>query len=491
MLLIITVVSLTTAFALLSKSLWGDEVFSINAAEKSYSALVKYIAADVHPPLYFILLKSFISFFNYSEISVRIFQGIIASAFFFVTLLLFRKILPDSKYHPSWILFILSSEAWLFLPMARYYALTAFLVVFSLYVFIHWLDAEEENKIYPLLLLLTYIAIFYTNYVASIVIMVQAAYILIYKRTLLKKILILSIVSFCTFIPWAIIVIKQSTSVHQGGVVKELNHMALKIAYCIYAFLAGETNYPFDIPVICAIIVLAYIALTRINFKGLLMEERASLTLISATIIAGIIFTSLITTFIVKYLSFIYTPSRTLFALPLFYLLIGLSINQIKGRHAKTVFIALILALNLYGNYNLLANRHFMNPVYASPWKEVLNRIEGQSGYVVTDDAIIYDYYIRQNDNKSYPRLIESPSLISIKEVMSAGPENLFIIKLGRENTPSDIPTEVSDYIKEQSELVEESKFLLLDERYKLFKEKVLRRSSYDAKMTLTKYKTR
>ena len=58
-------------YALGSESIWQDEGFSVSVAHMNLSELIATTAADVHPPLYYLLLHYWISIFGDSEFSCR------------------------------------------------------------------------------------------------------------------------------------------------------------------------------------------------------------------------------------------------------------------------------------------------------------------------------------------------------------------------------------------------------------------------------------
>ena len=61
-LLILLCLVLTLLMALLcgNLSLWRDEAFSLNLIRMSFSDLITATAQDVHPPLYYLMLKVFV-----------------------------------------------------------------------------------------------------------------------------------------------------------------------------------------------------------------------------------------------------------------------------------------------------------------------------------------------------------------------------------------------------------------------------------------------
>ena len=54
--------------------LWYDEVYSMAMVRHSFSEICSITAQDVHPPLYYFMLKCFIAPFGYSVIAARVFS---------------------------------------------------------------------------------------------------------------------------------------------------------------------------------------------------------------------------------------------------------------------------------------------------------------------------------------------------------------------------------------------------------------------------------
>jgi len=62
------------SYQLTSRSLWFDEAFSWRLVQFSYSEMIARDATDVHPPLYYILLKAWSTIFATSLLSLRSFS---------------------------------------------------------------------------------------------------------------------------------------------------------------------------------------------------------------------------------------------------------------------------------------------------------------------------------------------------------------------------------------------------------------------------------
>lgn len=68
---------MTAVFALLSfviglnQSIWFDEAYSVNLAQRSVGEIISLTAVDVHPPLYYLFLKVWGEIFGFSEVALR------------------------------------------------------------------------------------------------------------------------------------------------------------------------------------------------------------------------------------------------------------------------------------------------------------------------------------------------------------------------------------------------------------------------------------
>jgi mannosyltransferase len=76
-LLIIVFISISIS---VSKSIWRDEAFSILISQKSFTEIVKSSAADVSPPLFYILLKGWQQLVGKEAVALRIFPLIFSVA---------------------------------------------------------------------------------------------------------------------------------------------------------------------------------------------------------------------------------------------------------------------------------------------------------------------------------------------------------------------------------------------------------------------------
>lgn len=481
--------AIITSGAVLTKSFWGDEIFSIQFATLTGHAFINALAKDYHPPFYFIILKLWIYAFGSGEFTLRIFQFIIGFIFISSVYFTFIKIYPK-RIHPLFILFLFSGELWLFIPMLRYYSLAATIVVFSTLIFFNWITSKRQKDFY--LLTLIYIILLYTDYPSSVIILIHFIYLLIKERKLIFKHLISIIASIIAFSPWLVILYLQLGKLLNRDQVADLNaspfSIALKVLYSIYAFLFSETIFPFEIIFIVGVIILLIVFFIGTKLSSLFKKNNVYLFFSVITIVIGIIFTSLSTTFISRHTSFIYTPSRTFFVLPFVFILLSFFYDNLKSSNWRKIFIITFLILNLYSIFNILSNRHFLMPVYASPWKEIFNELKSKEGVILADEGNVYKYYANHLSGK-FPEAINPKTKSGFIKILNGREINTFyLLLLGRESTEPTINEDIISFVFENFKKVNEEKYLPIEESYQKIKSFILKRKSYDAKFTLIKF---
>ncbi len=126
-----------------AKNVWWDEGLAIWAIRKSWLATTLWTAADVHPPLYFWLLKAWVSLAGESEFAARfpsLICGMLTVAAVYPlgklllrpgTALLATALLACSRFHIWW-----SQEM-------RMYILATLCAMLSTYALWRWLQAED------------------------------------------------------------------------------------------------------------------------------------------------------------------------------------------------------------------------------------------------------------------------------------------------------------------------------------------------------------
>ena len=127
------------------QNLWLDELYSLDVARRSLTGIARCAAADVHPPLFYILLKIWMNLFGDSAAAVRS-LSVVASLAALVSV--FRLIAP--RYSgpvalATTLLMAVSAHQIFFAQEARMYPLVMALVLVALRGYAMWRESGVER----------------------------------------------------------------------------------------------------------------------------------------------------------------------------------------------------------------------------------------------------------------------------------------------------------------------------------------------------------
>jgi uncharacterized membrane protein len=197
-------------------SIWSKQetIYDVNyfktllAEDKFYSNFPTQILHEGHPPLYFVLLKSWSYVFGYSEVALRSFSLCCGLISLLVLFTLFRR--KAKQTYTAWlvlVMLIFNPFLFYFFTEARMYALAFLLASLS---FRYWLVYQEDRKIKSFAFLffcLSSIGLLYTHYYGifflSTLVMVELLK-FGFKRSLLNH-----AIAFICFLPWIPAITKQ------------------------------------------------------------------------------------------------------------------------------------------------------------------------------------------------------------------------------------------------------------------------------------------
>ena len=132
----------------LDYSLWHDEVFSVRAARLSWSGLVGHLVnGDVHPPLFYLLLKGWILIGGESLLWLRLLPVLTAMASLVPFYFLCRELkLEALEINLSLALIAVNSYLITWSQNLRMYSLLLFFTLCSLCLFLKFLNSASEQK---------------------------------------------------------------------------------------------------------------------------------------------------------------------------------------------------------------------------------------------------------------------------------------------------------------------------------------------------------
>lgn len=180
--------------------LWFDEIFSVHAAEHSFQNLFWFVAQDlIHPPLFYVLLKFWISIGGENLFWLRSFPVL----FSIVALIPFYFLCRQLKLTPPTIALALtfltvSGSLIKYAQEVRMYSLLLCLSLFSIWLFARFLNVGKG------IWLLTFVNVLlvYTQYFGWFVVLSEVLLILYLQRIKIGQILMMFGITLLSFVPW-------------------------------------------------------------------------------------------------------------------------------------------------------------------------------------------------------------------------------------------------------------------------------------------------
>lgn len=210
-----------------ASSVWFDEAFSAYIVRFNFFEIVRYTATDVHPPLYYWVLKIWTELFGTSEVAFRsmsLMFGMVAIVFGF---LLVKRLFGRKAAYVSLLLLALSPMLVRYGQEARMYTMAVAISLAATYVLTFAVNSKRRLPwtIYGVLVAIG----MWTHYFTAFVWLSHWAWRFIVKWQTgkrgeeLKKAffdkdwMYTHILAVSLFVPWAIVMLVQMTTIQAGG----------------------------------------------------------------------------------------------------------------------------------------------------------------------------------------------------------------------------------------------------------------------------------
>ena len=126
--------------------LWWDEGYSVFFATRDFPVMLARTAIDIHPPLYYALLRIWMSFFGQSDIAARLLSVFIGVATVPLIYALARKLFPNTRLPLIAALLLALSPLHIYYSQeVRMYGLVTLLGLASVYLFVELLDSLSSR----------------------------------------------------------------------------------------------------------------------------------------------------------------------------------------------------------------------------------------------------------------------------------------------------------------------------------------------------------
>lgn len=258
--------------------LWFDEIFSVHAAEHNWQNLFRFVAQDlIHPPLFYVLLKLWISIGGESLFWLRLFPV----TFSILALAPFYFLCKQLKLNYATIALALAFFAFngaliKYAQEVRMYAPLLFFSLVSIWLFTRFLQLGKNIWI----LSIVNVLLIYTHYFGWFVVLAEVLAILILQRIKIRQILIMMGICLVSFVPWIYAIfraLETNADIRQN--IGWISRPGLTILFQFlfdliepFYFQASSdqtpSNYPISIPILLIIFTAKIFFLARYEALG-------------------------------------------------------------------------------------------------------------------------------------------------------------------------------------------------------------------------------
>lgn len=336
---------------------WLDETSSIFRALHTIPWMIQESVRDPNPPLYFILLKGWVSLFGISEFSTRAFSAIFSALTVFILYYLARRFFNRETALYVSLIFTVSQIHLYFSHETRGYTLIAFLATLSFYFYLQTISAPSILNLIKYTT--TIILLLYIHPVPVILIIIQFICLLLFFRNHLKGSIYIIAGQAITAILFGIWILKNQWFSEMKSWIPPPDPNKLK--ELLVTYLNTEFVYYLSIVLLLTFILLIIIRLYK---KKLIPDDTRSFILI---LLWGLL-PILVIYFISQYSSR-FVPRYMLFATPGLYLLIAYIISKLPVNLLLKISLIILILISSLKNFNL-------NPVKGEDWPGAISFME-------------------------------------------------------------------------------------------------------------------
>lgn len=223
----LTIFILLVLATITKSTIWFDEAFGAYIVHFNFLDIARYTATDVHPPLYYWILKLWTDFFGTTELAFRSLSLIFGASAITFGFLLVKRLFGRKAAWVSLLLLVISPMLIRYGQEARMYTLSATITLAATYVLAYAAESKKRRPwvIYGILVGLG----MWTHYFTAIVWLAHWAWRAIvvrqsgkrgkeFKKAFFTKNWILAhIVAVGLFVPWIPLMLVQLTIIQAAG----------------------------------------------------------------------------------------------------------------------------------------------------------------------------------------------------------------------------------------------------------------------------------
>jgi uncharacterized membrane protein len=373
----------------LGQSLWLDEAIGALAVRDfSYSGIInEFLKFDNHPPLYYLDLKFWASFFGYSDISLRLPSVIYGVLTVYTTFLIAKKLSSKKNIGLatfSALLLAASPFHIYYSQEARMYSLAAFLASLAIYSYLFLID-EAKQRNYFGLFSFSITALLFTDYVPVFLLPVFWIYAFLKKKHRLwwGKYLLAHVPLVIFGALWSKMFLIQAEKgrwlmttlpawkqIGGGATFKQAALVWMK-------FILGRISFQDKI------FYYSLVAIASVPFLFVLLKSLRSLKNIK------IVWLWLVLPLLLGFISSFWAPFfiyfRFLYVVPAFYLLVAYGVLKTKSFKLKVLLAVCLLIVNVVGWIICVGQPHQQR----EQWRQATEFVESR---IADDEVVVFGY---------------------------------------------------------------------------------------------------
>lgn len=350
---------------------WGDEQFTLTVIALPWAEIPQRLAADIHPPLYYALVKLWVAALSSvpveTLVAARAFSGLWVALAGLVVSRCWLREAPKRARVFFWLLWVLAPVLVLYGRMARSYSLQLFLAVLALAAGRRLRDNPSYSRVAWFVLAAA--ALLWTHYLPGIAVCVAVLGRLAFSSW--RHSVLAAVGIGLAYTPWLSVfgnalgrVSEREVYALSGAGWSE--HL-LRVAYTAVSFTMGEAHTMLSLVLGAAaavgIVYLAYTALPDSPFSISTVGAAGVVAYLGAA----------------SWVSFPFMPARLLFLFPFLLLLVVSS-----RRRTAPVILAAAAGLFALADQQYFLKLGYLNKGYLIPFGEIARMIESESDPVRT-----------------------------------------------------------------------------------------------------------
>ncbi len=363
---------------------FGDEIFVVKAVSGGFGRLFT-VDAPFYPPLYYYFMFFWTRLSGAGEAAMRL-----PSCLFSAMAVYFTYKTADELFNKR--IAIISAALAAFSPFlvlysraARWYGLYELLAIASVYLFLRAVKTRSFGAY--IFYIITTVLLLYTSVLGLLMVFAQwIAVVFIFRKPDRKWMAAQSII-FILYIPWIAVIVRSFHGLMPGEFIYRgiRGGWAANIIYSFYSFSLGQTISPFNLfPVLFGGLLFLVMFIWSVTVCIKRFPQQAALLSLFIGILLLKVFTS------------ISLPHYMLDACLLFFILIAVGIDALKGKMLKILACLFIAVIWGYSLLNLYSGTQYHRLEFLDDWMAVARFAQKQhngNALVICNNEVFGYYY--------------------------------------------------------------------------------------------------